>query len=51
MKNNKIKRSYRFSPLIVKEMQEKLKILKITETNFIEVAIIEKLARMKDEKL
>lgn len=45
--NNKIMKSYRFNKLIVEELNNVLKNVKVTETAFIEVAIIEKLVRLK----
>ena len=52
MKNNKIMRCYRINPMILEEMQKVLEELKIKETSFIEMAIIEKIARIqaKEEK-
>lgn len=44
----KISKSYRINKLICEELDQIVKKLGITETSFIEMAIIEKLARIKE---
>lgn len=48
----KVIRNYRLNKMVVEELQKQIKIQKITETSFVEMAIIEKLARIqaKSEK-
>lgn len=46
----KIKKNYRLHKYIVEEMEKMLKDKNVTETAFIEIAIIEKLQRMKGGK-
>lgn len=47
METNRIMKSYRLNKEIVKEMKKILKKINITETSFIEIAIIEKMARIQ----
>ena len=49
MNKNKIKKSYRFNKFVVEELKEVIKKLNITETSFIEIAIIEKIARINKD--
>lgn len=46
----KIVKSYRLNPEIVKEMKKILEEIHITETSFVEIAIIEKMARIQAKK-
>lgn len=50
MKTKKILKSYRINPEIIKEMKEILKEINTTETSFVEMAIIEKMARIQAKK-
>lgn len=45
--NKTTPRSYRFSSFVYEELKKIVKELDTTETNFIEIAIIEKIARIQ----
>lgn len=49
-KKNKVRRSYRINPLVYDEMKKILEKLSVNETYFIEMAIIEKIERIRHEK-
>lgn len=47
MRTNRIMKSYRFNQEVLKELKEIIKSLNTSETSFIEMAIIEKIARIQ----
>ena len=47
IKRNKVLRHYRLEPLIYDELKKVLEKLNVTETSFIEMAIIEKIAHIQ----
>lgn len=47
----KIKKNYRFSSFVISELKNIVKELNITETSFVEMAIIEKIERIKNDKV
>ncbi len=44
----KIRRCYRISPFVYDELKKTLEKINSTETNFVEIAIIEKIARIRE---
>ena len=50
MKTNRIMRSHRFNKMVLDDLQELLKELNISETSFIEIAVIEKMAKIKSKR-
>lgn len=50
MKTNRIMKSYRFNREVLNELKEILKNKNMSETSFIEIAIIEKMARIQAKK-
>lgn len=51
MKTNRIMKSYRFNREVLNELKEILKNKNMSETSFIEIAIIEKMARIRQKEL
>ena len=49
-RKNKIRRTYRINPLVYEEMKKILENMKTTETYFVEMALIEKIERIRHEK-
>ena len=47
MENNKVKKSYRIKKFICEELEEVLKDLNVSETHFVEMALIEKINNIK----
>ena len=46
-KKNKIRKNYRINPFVCEQMKRVLEKLRINETSFVEMAIIEKIARIQ----
>lgn len=50
-RRKKIRRCYRINPFVYEQMKKVLEEIRITETNFIEIAIIEKIARIQGKNV
>lgn len=47
-KQTRVRVNYRLDPFVYSEMKKILEKIKTTETNFVEIAIIEKMARIRE---
>lgn len=50
MKKNKIRRCYRIDPFIYEELKKMVARIGTTETNFVQIAIFEKISRIQAQK-
>ena len=51
MKKNKIMKCYRFNAFMCEELKKIIEEIKINETSFVEMAIIEKISRIRHESM
>lgn len=49
MRTNRIMKCYRFNAEVLKDLKKIVEKINISETSFIEIAIIEKMNRIKDK--